>query len=269
MTRIGLIAGNRDFPLHVARAAKAFGAEIVAIALREETAPGLADLVPTIHWIHLGQVGRLLEILRREQVTQVVLAGQVHPSRVTQSLAHLDGDGMKLLARAATGQGRDVLKTFAEYLGEHGVTLLDSSTFLQAWIPAAGVLTARQPTAEERGAIAYGVQKARHLSAAGIGQTLVVKANAVVAVEAMEGTDAAIRRAGVVAGPGTVVVKVPEPQQDMRFDIPVVGAGTIEAMVDAGATALAVAAGRTLLLDRPALTALADRHRLALVALEA
>lgn len=266
MTRLGLIAGNRDFPLHVARAAKALGVEVVAIALHEETSPELAPLVSTIHWIHLGQVGHLLELLRREQITQVLLAGQVHPGRVTQQIAHLDVEGVRLLARAATRQGRDLLVTFAEFLSERGVTLLDSSTFLKDWIPEAGVVTARRPTAEEEAAITFGVAKAQQLAAAGIGQTVVVKGQAVVAVEAIEGTDAVIRRAGEVAGPGTVVVKFPEPRHDRRFDIPVVGSKTLEAMAAAGATALAVAAGTTLLLDRPQLVAQADRQGIALVA---
>ena len=171
-----------------------------------------------------------------------------------------------MLARAATRQGRDLLTTFAEFLNERGVTLLDSCTFLKAWIPDAGVVTARRPTAEEDTAITFGIAKAQQLAAAGIGQTVVVKGQAVVAVEAIEGTDAAIRRAGEIAGPGTVVVKFPEPRHDRRFDIPVVGSTTLEAMAAAGATALAVAAGTTLLLDRPQLVAQADRQGLALVA---
>ncbi len=267
--RIALLAGNREFPLHVARAAQALDVEMVAIALYEETSPELATLVPRIHWIHLGQVGKFLEILKTEHLTEVLLAGQVHPSHVTKYLAHLDGTGLQLLARAATQHGRDILKALAALLGDRGITLLDSSIFLKAWIPDAGVLTQRAPTAQEQAAITFGVAQAQTLAAAGIGQTLVVKDRAVVAVEAMEGTDAAIRRAGEVAGPGTVVVKLPEPGHDMRFDIPVVGTATVEAMAAAGATALAVAAGKTLLLDRPALVALADRHALALIAVAA
>lgn len=265
--RIALLAGNREFPLHVARAASALGIDVVAIALHEETSPDLAPLVPAIHWIHLGQVGKLIEILRRESLTELVMAGQVHPSRVTQTLAHLDAQGLALMAKAATGQGRDLLKLFTEFLTNQGITLLDSSALLKDWVPAPGVLTARRPTVEEQAAIAFGRAKAEALAAAGIGQTVVVKAKAVVAVEGMDGTDATIRRAGQIAGPGTVVVKFPEPGHDRRFDIPVVGAATVEAMAAAGATALGVAAGTTLLLDRPALIPLADRHRLALVAL--
>lgn len=268
VSRIGLIAGNRAFPLHVARAAKALGVEVVAIALREETAPELAALVPTIHWVHLGQLGRLLELLRQEQITHVLLAGQVHPSRAMQVLPHLDGEGIKFLARAASHQGRDLLALFARYLEERGVTLLDSSTFLKAWIPEAGVVTARRPTADEHAAIAVGMEKARQLAASGIGQTVVIKANAVVAVEGVEGTDATIRRAGQVAGSGTVVVKCPEPRHELRFDIPVIGTSTIEVMHDVGATALGVAAGKTLLLDRPQVAALADQHAIAVIAVD-
>ena len=266
--RLGLIAGNRDFPLHVARAAKALGVDVVAIAIHGETSQELTPLVSAIHWIHLGQVGRLLEILRREGLTQVLLAGQVHPSRVTQQLAHLDGEGLALMARAATQQGRDLLTVFAEFLNERGITLLDSSAYLKAWVPSPGVLTRRAPTADERAAIDFGLDRARQLAALGIGQTLVIKGKAVAAVEAMEGTDATIRRAGQVAGPGSVVVKLPESRHDHRFDIPVVGVTTIEAMVEAGATALGVAAGTTLLMDRPHAMALADRHGLAVVALD-
>lgn len=265
--RIALLAGNREFPLHVARAARALEIELVAIALHEETSPDIAQLVPTVHWIHLGQVGRLLEILRRESLTELVMAGQVHPSRVTKTLAHLDAQGLALMARAATGQGRDLLKLFTDFLTSQGITLLDSSALLKDWVPQAGVLTARRPTAEEEAAIAFGRAKAEALATSGVGQTVVVKANAVVAVEGMDGTDATIRRAGEIAGPGTVVVKMAEPGHDRRFDIPVVGAATLEAMAAAGATALAMTAGTTLLLDRPALIQLADRYRLTLVAL--
>ena len=265
---MGLIAGNRDFPLHVARAAAALGVEVVAIALHEETSAALASLVSAIHWIHLGQVGRLVELLRQEQITRVLLAGQVHPSRLTRQIAHLDGAGLAFLARAATRQGRDLLAQFAEFLGEQGITLLDSSVFLKDWVPSAGVLTARSPTVEERAAVAFGVPTVQQVAALGIGQTVVVKAGAVVAVEGMEGTDATIRRAGDLAGPGTVVVKCPHPRHDLRFDIPVVGPGTIEAMAAAGATAAGVAAGKTVLLERPRLVALADHHAIALVAVD-
>lgn len=267
--RIGLIAGNRQFPLHVARAAKSLGVEVVAIGIREETSQELEPLVARMHWIHLGQAGRLIQLLRQEQVNQVLLAGQVHPSRLTRQLAHLDGEGMKLLARAATLQGRDLLTLLIQFLQEQGFQPVDSSTFLKAWIPEPGVLTSRGPTPAEQTAIAYGQTKAQALAAAGIGQTLVVKERAVVALEAIEGTDATIRRAGELAGPGTVVVKLPEPRHDLRVDIPVVGMSTLEAMGEAGATALAVAAGKTLLLERPALIERANQQRLALVAVEA
>lgn len=267
--RIGLIAGNRQFPLHVARAAAARGVEVVAIALHEETAPELAALVPTLHWIHLGQVGRLLALLRREQITEVLLAGQVHPAQATRRLPHLDADGLRVLTRAATRHGRDILAAFAAYLEQHGVTLLDSSTFLRDWIPAeAGVLTRRRPTPQESAAIECGRARAQAVASEGVGQTVVVKDGAVVAVEGTDGTDATIRRAGEAAGPGTVVVKLPEPRHDMRFDIPVVGPATVQAMSAAGATALAMAAGKTLLLERPAVIQQADAAGLALVALD-
>ena len=162
--------------------------------------------------------------------------------------------------------GRDILKIFCEYLEGRGFTLLDSATFLRAWVPDAGVLTKRRPTPAEQDAVNYGMRKAAVLAAAGIGQTVVVKQRAVVALEAMEGTDAAIRRAGEIAGQGTVVVKCAEARHDFRFDIPVVGQGTLEAMVAAGATALGVTAGKTLLMDRPLLVAYADEKNLAMVA---
>ncbi|MBI4313299.1 MAG: UDP-2,3-diacylglucosamine diphosphatase LpxI [Candidatus Omnitrophica bacterium] len=269
MNRIGLIAGNRDFPIHVARAAKAFGAEVIAIALHEETSQELAKEVPKIHWIHLGQVGRLLKILKEEQLTQVLLAGQVHPSHATQPLAHLDAEGLKLLTRAMTAQGRDILKTFADYLSGHGIALLDSSVFLKDWIAQPGVLTQRSPTGDEKASMEYGVSVAQKIAQLGIGQTIAVKGKAVVAVEAVEGTDATLRRAAELAGPGVVVVKFAEPGHDRRFDIPVIGPETLKAMAQAGATALGVAAGNTLLLDRPQLIGLADRLNLAVVAMAA
>lgn len=266
MNRIGLIAGNRDFPLHVARAAKAMGTEVVAIALHEETSPDLSQHVSKIHWIHLGQVGQLVKILKEENLTQALMAGQVHPAHAAKPLAHIDLEGMKLLARAATAQGRDILKTLADTLAEHGITLLDSSAFLKDWIPQAGVLTRRSPSTDEKAAIEYGIGVAQKIAGLGIGQTVVVKGKVVAAVEGLEGTDAAIRRGGELAGPGAVVVKFAEARHDRRFDIPVVGPETLRVMAAAGATALAVAAGNTLLMDRPELIALADQLQITLVA---
>ncbi len=264
--KIGLIAGNRQFPFYVADFAKAQGVEVVALALHEETSPELESHVSKTHWLHLGEIGKLLQILKEEQIKEVLMAGQVHPTRATGKLPKLDAQGMKLLARAATRQGADLLKLFADFLAEQGYAMLDSSTFLKDWLPEPGVLTKRKPSNAEQQDIAFGVEKVRGFIGSKVGQTLVVKNKAVVAVEAVEGTDATIRRAGEVAGPGCVVVKMADPNHDMRFDIPVVGFETVQAMVDAKATALVVAAGKTLLLEREKLLTQANQNDQAWVA---
>ncbi|MBI3318103.1 MAG: UDP-2,3-diacylglucosamine diphosphatase LpxI [Candidatus Omnitrophica bacterium] len=266
MPTLGLIAGNRLFPIHVARAARALGYRVVAVGLKEETSPSLEGEVDRMRWLALSEVGRVPSLLKEEGVQEVILAGQVRPERVLKSETGLDAVTKGILSLLPDRKGSSMMKMAVTYLESQGFRVLDSGTFLKEWIPAAGVLSRRPPTSEERSDILQGIPLAGSLSRLGIGQTVVMRRGAVVAVEAMEGTDAAILRAGEIAGPGCVVVKGCGPEHDMRFDIPVIGKETLFAMVRAKAVCLGVEARRTLLFDRTELLAQADEQGLAVVA---
>jgi hypothetical protein len=260
---LGLIAGNGRFPFLVAEAARRAGRRVVAVAVKEETSPELAATVDEIHWVGLGQLGRCIEVLRAAGVSEAVMAGQVQHRRIFSGIVP-DLTLAGVLVRLAVKNTDSLIGGVADALGREGITLLASTALLGDQMATAGAMSRRKPGSDERRDIAYGVKVARTLSAVDLGQTVVIKDRAAVALEAMEGTDEVIRRAGRLAGPGTTVVKLAKPRQDMRFDVPVVGVRTLEAMREAGARTLAVEAGRTLLIDRAAVLAAADEAGLAI-----
>ncbi len=267
MPKLGIIAGNRTFPIYVARAAKAQGYEVVAIGFKEETSSSLEQEVDRMHWLTFSQIGQVPDLLKKEGVQEVILAGQIKPERLLQGEGRFEAVVQQLLKLLPDRSGTSAMKMAVHYLEAQGFRVLDSGTFLKDWIPGPGPLTQRVPTQEEQADLAFGLPLARQLSRLGIGQTLVVRRKAVVAVEGMEGTDASIRRAGEVAGVGCVVVKACGPEHDMRFDIPVVGLETIQAMEEARVSVLGVEAKRTLLFQLPQLVAEADRKGMSIVAL--
>ncbi len=254
---LGLIAGNGRFPFLVAAGARRAGRRVVAVAIREEAAPELAEAVDEIHWVGLGQLGRCIEALQAAGAREAVMAGQVKHKQIFSGVVP-DLKMVGALARLAFQNTDSLIGAVADALGREGITLLASTTFLKEDLAGRGALTRRQPSRHEHDDVKYGRMVARTLAGHDLGQTAVVKDRAAVALEAMEGTDEVIRRAGRLAGPGCVVVKVAKPKQDLRFDVPVVGPGTIDAMKEAGARVLAVDAGRALLLDRSTLLAQAD-----------
>src|SRR5262245_42862884 len=254
---IGLIAGNGRFPFLVAAAARRAGRRVVAVAIREEAASELDGAVDEIHWVGLGQLGRCIEALRSAGAREVVMAGQVKHRQIFSDVVP-DLKLMAVLARLAIKNTDSLIGGVADALLREGLTLLPSTTLLGDQMATAGAMTRRAPSRDERKDVDYGREVAQALARMDLGQTAVVKDRAAVALEAMEGTDDVIRRAGRIAGPGCVVVKVAKPKQDMRFDVPVVGPGTVEAMREARASVLAVDAGRTLLLDRAAFASAAD-----------
>lgn len=266
MTKLGLIAGNRDFPIHVARAARELGYEVIAVGLKEETEQSLEAEVHRMHWVNLSQIGQVPDLLKKEGVKEVILAGQIKPERLLENDDRFGGVIKQLFKFLPDRSGSSAMKLAVQVLSAQGFRVLDSGSLLKDWIPAAGVLTKRPPTSEEQTDLDFGLGMARQMSRIGIGQTVVVRRRAVVAVEAMEGTDAAIRRASQIAGSGCVVVKACGPEHDMRFDIPVVGLATIQAMEEAEVLCLGIEAKRTLLFERPQLVAYADRLGLAIVA---
>jgi DUF1009 family protein len=265
--KLGLIAGNGRFPFLLLDAARAQGLEVVVAAIKEETDPEInqraaCDENITVHWLSLGELSRLIEVFQKNGVKAAAMAGQVKHKQIFSSIRP-DWRLAKLLLNLRTRSTDALLGAVAKVLADEGIELISSTSFLEPLLSGEGVLTSRAPDDEELRNIEYGIGVARALAAFDIGQTVVVAAQACVAVEAMEGTDAAIERAGglMASFEGAAstlerrltVVKVAKPNQDMRFDVPVIGISTIEAMIRAGATCLSIEAGRTLLFDRDAL----------------
>lgn len=262
--KYGLIAGNGRFPFLVLDGARAQGVEMVIAAIKEETSQEIEQQSATCEWVGVGQLGRLIRFFKREEVTHAIMAGQVKHHQIFRLNALPDLRMVRMLARLSTRNTDNVISAVADELAREGITLLDSTTFLEPLLSPEGVLTRRAPSKEERADMEYGLGVAREIGRLDLGQTIAVKDRAVVAIEAMEGTDAVIIRAGeVTRGRGFVVVKVAKPNQDMRFDVPVIGLPTIENMIRAGATALHVTAGKTLVFDRDELVKLADDNDIA------
>lgn len=262
----GLIAGNGDFPFLVLEGARSRGIEMAVIAIREEASPALERISKRLHWVSLGQLSRAIELLHQEGVKQAVMAGQVRHNKIFSSIRP-DWRLAKLLFSLPAKNTDSLIGAVARVLGEEGIELVDSTKFLGPLLPAAGVLTQRVPDEPEAADIEYGRRIAQQIAGLDLGQTVVVRDRACVAIEAMEGTDEAIERAARIAGgQRLVVIKVSKPNQDMRFDVPVVGVKTIEVMRQSHATALAIDAGRTLLFDRDALIRAADDAGIAIQA---
>ena len=280
--RLGLIAGNGRFPFLLLDAARAHGAEVIVAAIREETEPEIdaratRDAGVRVHWFSLGELGRLIAMFHAEGVTKAVMAGQVKHTQIFSSIRP-DWLLAKLLLSLSSRNTDGLLGAIAKVLQDEGIELISSTTYLEPLLARPGVLTKRRPNAIEQRDITYGRVVAQALATYDIGQTVVIAAQACVAVEAMEGTDAVIVRAGEIlrslaeTGEASTlersltVVKVAKPKQDMRFDVPVIGIGTLIAMRQAGATCLAVEAERTLIFDLEAVIAAADQAGIAIVA---
>jgi DUF1009 family protein len=269
MMKLGLIAGNGRFPFLVLDAARHAGYEVTVVAIKEEAFPDLETVAARppaapLHWVSLGQLGKCIGVLKTAGVTQAVMAGQVKHTKLFSDIVPdmtLLGLIMKLKSRNTDA----LISGVADVLRDHGIELVDSTAFLTPLLAKPGVLTSRQPTDDERVDLEFGYRIADAIAGLDIGQTIAVKAAAVVAVEAMEGTDLVIARAGQLAGGGVRIVKVAKPNQDMRFDVPVVGVSTIEAMKKAGATVLSVDASRTLMIDGEAIIRAADEAGITIV----
>lgn len=263
-----IIAGSGSFPLHVAREAKRQGWTVVAVGLKGWADSSLAQQADVYEEVAVGQLGRLIDRLKAHQVHEAVMAGKVTKAALFDPRASFDPETLGLLARVKETSVNGVLGAIADRLSQDGITLLDSSTFLKDALCPVGALTHRSPTAQEEEDVQAGLSVARQIAQLDIGQTVVVKHKVIVAVEALEGTDAAIARAGQVAGAGCVVVKMASPRQDRRFDLPVLGPRTIEVALSAGVTCLAVEAHTTLVLDKDAALARADAANLCVVGVE-
>ena len=275
--RYGLIAGNGRFPFMVVEGARQAGVSLSVAAIREETDPRMEQEVERLIWVGVGQLGKMIRFFKGEGVEKAIMAGQVKHLQIF-SRAVPDARMLKMLLKLPRRNTNSLIGAIAAELASEGIDLIDSTCFLHDHLPAAGTLSNRKPNAAERADVEYGLEIAREMAQLDLGQTIVVRGKACVAIEAMEGTDATIRRAGelmrgrevrkkikLTSGPLTVL-KLSKPDQDMRFDVPVVGVPTIETMVAAGATCLCLSAGKTLMFDRDEMIALADKNKIAIVA---
>jgi DUF1009 family protein len=275
--RYGLIAGNGRFPFMVAAGARQEGASLAVVAIREETDPSLESEVDSLTWVGIGQLGKMIRFFKAEGVDQVIMAGQVKHVQIF-SRAVPDARMLKMLLKLPRRNTTSLIGAVAAELASEGINLIDSTFFLQDYLPQPGNLTQRKPGTAEKADIEYGLEIANEMARLDLGQTIVVRGKACVAIEAMEGTDETIRRAGELlrgndrqkrlrlSSGALTVLKLSKPDQDMRFDVPVIGVPTIEAMLTAGATCLCISAGKTLMFDREQLLARANKHKLAIVA---
>jgi len=262
----GLIAGNGDFPFLVLEGARSRGIEMAVIAIREEASPNLERAAKRLHWVSLGELSRAIELLHKEGVKRAVMAGQVKHNKIFSSIRP-DWRLAKLLFSLNTKNTDALIGAVARVLEDEGIELVNSTEFLGSLLPQTGILTKRAPDESERADIEYGRHIARQIAGLDLGQTVVIRDRACVAIEAMEGTDETIERAGRIAGgQRLVVVKVSKPKQDMRFDVPVVGRKTVDVMKQGNATALAIDAGRTLLFERDDLIRAANEAGIAIEA---
>jgi DUF1009 family protein len=249
-------------------AARALGHDVTIIAAKEEAFPELADAAhrqqAAIHWVSIGQLGTCVRLLQESGVTHAVMAGQVKHTRIFGGIVP-DLMFLSVLAQLTSKNTDGLIGAVARVLRDRGIDLIDSTALLTPLLAAPGVMTRRAPTADERKDFEFGYPMADVIAGLDIGQTIAVKHQAVVAVEAMEGTDSVIVRAGELAGPGVRIVKVAKPKQDMRFDVPVIGSATIAAMRTARASALSIDAGRTLVFDRAAVIEAADAAGICIV----
>ncbi len=270
--KLGLIAGNGRFPFLVLEAARGLGHDVTVVAVAEEADAGLEAAASgpppsAVHRVALGHLGRCLDVLQAAGVTQAVMAGQVKHTKIFSVVPDFTFMGVLMKLRSRNTDA--IIGAVADVMRERGIELIDSTTLLRPLLAHHGVMTARAPNEAESGSLAFGYQVADAIAALDVGQTIAVKDRAVVAVEAMEGTDAAIARAGLLAGAGVVIVKVAKPKQDMRFDVPVVGLPTIEAMARSGATVLSLDAGKALMFDKAQMIAAADAKGIAIVGRQA
>ena len=252
--QLGLIAGNGRFPFLMLEAACAQKHKVTIVAAKEEGSPDLskaaAQYQADIHWVSIGQLGKCIDILKQAGVTQVVMAGQIKHTRIFSGEIIPDLTFLSVLSKLATRNTDGLIGAVTKVFNEHGLEVIDSTALITPMLATKGILTKRAPTEIEKEEFSFGYQMAEAIASLDIGQTVAVKERAVVAVEAMEGTDAVIARAGKLAGPGVCIVKVAKPSQDMRFDVPVIGLETIKSMVQVGAVALSVDAEKTLIMDK-------------------
>jgi DUF1009 family protein len=265
MKKLGIIAGHGRLPLAVAAEARAKGYRVIAVGLEPVADRELASASDEIKWINVGKLGSIIAALKKAGVTEVVMAGKVPKSLLYEGKIKPDLRAVKVLLSLKDRKDDSILLAITRELEQDGITLLKTTDFSSGLLTPPGVLTRNAPSKKEWKDVEFGFEIAKEMGGLDIGQTVVVKGTAVMAVEAIEGTDEAIRRGGRLAGPGAVVIKVSKPQQDMRFDVPTVGISTLEAMVEVKARVLAVEKGTSILLDRQEMLKKADKSKISVV----
>jgi DUF1009 family protein len=267
MKKIGLIAGVGRLPVEFARAASGMGVHVIGIGVLPEVDPELAQVTHSFEYINIAKLDRIFKVLKRERITEITLLGKINKELVYAHRELPDFRVLKIFARLKNFSDDTLTLALVEELAAEGITVLDQTKLLQPLMPQPGVLTRRVPGAAELADMKFGLKMAKQIGGLDIGQTVVVKNRAIMAVEAIEGTDACIRRGGQLGRGGVTVAKSAKPQQDMRFDVPGVGPDTVDSMVDAGAVALVIEAGRTLVVDRDKMVAKADQNGICIVAM--
>lgn len=263
---LGLIAGSGSYPLTLARQARAAGrSRIVVAAFERETRPEISEVADEVEWMRVGQLGRMIKFFQRQGVTEAIMAGQIAPSNLFDLRPDLKA--LMILGRLKQRNAESIFSAIADELAQVGVTLLDATTYMDEALAPAGVICGPALRVREQADIAYGFQIAKEVSRLDIGQTVIVRNGTVLAVEAFEGTNQAIKRGGALGKKNSIMIKVSKPNQDLRFDVPVVGTQTLETAHEAHLRVIAVEAGKTILLDPENLHTLAERHRITLFGL--
>ncbi|MFH1645123.1 MAG: UDP-2,3-diacylglucosamine diphosphatase LpxI [Candidatus Omnitrophota bacterium] len=266
--RLAIIAGNGKFPIILAKTAISSGIETVVIAIKSEADCVIEDFVDNVFWIELGEAKKLINILQNEKIEYAIMAGKVTKTTLFKNSLKLDKEARTVLSRVMDKKDDTLLAAVASRLKDFNVELLDSTTFMKNLMPEKGVLTSRKPNSRQKEDIAFGFKIAKELGRLDIGQSVVVKDKAVMSLEAIEGTDLAIKRGGKLGGEGVVVVKVAKPNQDMRFDVPVIGLETIESLKAVKASALAIEAGKVLVFEKEEVIRLANDNNIVIVAVD-
>lgn len=262
--KYGLIAGNGQFPFLVVEGAKKQGVELSVVAIKEETDKAIDEAAADVAWLGIGQLGKMIAHFKKRGVTRVMMAGQVKHVQIFSG-AMPDLRMMKMLWNLPRRNTDALIGGVADEMAKEGLELIDSTTLIKDHLAPKGVMTKRGPIDIEQQNIEYGLHIANEIARLDLGQTIVVRSSACVAIEAMEGTDETIKRAGSLARGKLTVVKVAKPDQDMRFDVPVIGVPTIENMIAAGATCISVSAGKTLIFDRDEMLRLANRNKICVI----
>ncbi len=268
MERVGLLAGIGNLPVEFMRSAQKQGYEVVVIAVVDEVAPELAAEADVYYAINVAKLDKVIKTMVKEGVTQVTMIGKVTKEILFKGLKFPDLRAIKLLARLHNRKDDTIMLAIVDELAKDGLVVADQTVYLKSLMPAVGVLSRRRPTEQEEDDIRFGFATAKAIGGMDIGQTVVVKHKAVMAIEAIEGTDACIRRGGTLGRGESVVVKVAKPNQDVRFDVPAVGLATLHSMIDSGCTVLAMEAGRTLFVEQEQVLALADSNHICICAVD-